>query len=197
MHLARGIQVESTWATPLIVGHLIQHPGESFAVSNFGAQHIDEQKVPSWYVMSSKIGGIVILGLFFIYLFFHLVPKLQKNKTPLTSPTLAGLVWLIIFCLFLATQRVLSPQFFIWLMIPISFLLAFDFDRSLAVLAVLNYGLTYLGFDVGYWKFVEGHPLFVSIVALRNLSLLALTAYALWKLSRLGIQNPEAERSKK
>lgn len=187
MHVQRGIQVESTWATPVIIKHLLSNPNEKFAANNFGAQHLDEQKVPGWYLSFSKIAGILVLSAFGIYLFLRVLPRLAKNDVAKAlSPPLATLIWLSVFLLFLSTQRVLSPQFFIWLMIPLAMQLAFEFDQRLAWLATLTYVLTYVGFDIGYWRFVEGHRFFVAVVAARNVCLIALTIYTLNKLKNFG-----------
>jgi hypothetical protein len=184
MHFQRGIQVESTWATPVIIKQILTHPTGSYAVNNFGAQHIDETQVPFWYLELSKLAGLLALTGLGLYLFLVLLPKLSKaNKSVITSPQMACLVWINIFCIFLSTQRVLSPQFFIWLMLPLGIFQAFSFDWKFLALTLSTYLLTYIGFDLGYWQFVAGSPFFVTIVAARNLLLITLTLVSLQKLA--------------
>ncbi len=184
MHFQRGIQVESTWATPVIIKQILTKPTGSYAVNNFGAQHIDENQVPFWYLEFSKLAGLLALSGFGLYLFLVLLPKLKNsNKSLITCPHLACLVWINIFCIFLSTQRVLSPQFFIWLMLPLALLQSFHFDWRFLTLTLLTYLLTYIGFDLGYWQFVAGNLFFVSIVSVRNLMLVALTLVSLRKLA--------------
>jgi hypothetical protein len=150
MHFQRGIQVESTWATPIAIKHLIK-PQASLVVNNYGAQHIDETQVPEWYLSLSKISGILVLAAFGLYLFLKKGQKIFRVPwTAREASYFSALIWLVVFLLFLATQRVLSPQFFIWIMIPISVLLALEFDAKLAFLALATYVLTYVGFDIGY-----------------------------------------------
>lgn len=182
MHARRGIQVESLWATPIAIKHLFA-PETNLVVSNFGAQHINEKQVPEWYLHLSKWAGILALALFGLFLFLKRWPQLAVQKWEFVdSSRFAVLLWLAIFGIFLSTQRVLSPQFFIWLMFPISISLAIEFDKKLAGLACATYILTYIGFDLGYWKFVAGNPFFVAVVTLRNITLLILTLYSVKKL---------------
>lgn len=184
MHFQRGIQVESVWATPVIIKQILTNPNGAYAVNNFGAQHIDEKQVPLWYLELSKVAGLLALSALGLYLFLVLLPKLKRTQsTAGTSPYLACLVWINIFCIFLATQRVLSPQFFIWLMLPLSLLPVFHLDKKILALTFLTYLLTYIGFDLGYWQFVAGNTFFVAVVAARNLLLVLLTTLTLRQLS--------------
>jgi hypothetical protein len=187
MHFQRGIQVESTWATPVIIKHWMGKSDETLSVSNFGAQHIDEHQVSSVYLSLAKNLGLITLIWFGLTLFLRWLPAYQKSLDAKSLPSraqLALLLWISLFCLFLATQRVLSPQFFIWLMIPLALIQSLQWDLKLASLSLILYALTYIGFDMGYWKFVSGDGFYTSVVALRNLTLILITIYSCRKLGR-------------
>ena len=188
MHFQRGIQIESIWATPVLINKLIVNNPKSLVINNFGAQHIDDSQVPSWYLDFSKLTGIIILSFFGLYFFIKLRTQLKLTPSQIVPMAkLSGGIWLVLFCIFLSTQRVLSPQFFIWIMIPISLLLALSFDWFLFILAILTYTLTYIGFDICYWDFVNGNRFFILIVSLRNLSLVLLTYASLRHLKKSSI----------
>lgn len=184
MHFERGIQVESTWASPIIIKQVFTKNGSPYAVNNFGAQHIDPSQAPEWYVAASKYVGLLSLIVFGLWLFLIAFPRLILRHQLKVSDlfNLGILIWLSLFSLFLSTQRVLSPQFFIWIMLPTALHIAAAPKKLFIFVAITLYILTYIGFDRGYWQFVEGNAFYVSIVALRNLLLILFTGLCIKEL---------------
>src|SRR5690606_19635513 len=65
LHSDRGIQIESLWATPLMLWKAFV-PGAPISVANnHGAQHL--AGVAEIYVQISRYAGFVALGLFYAY----------------------------------------------------------------------------------------------------------------------------------
>jgi len=161
-HQQRGIQIESVWATPFMLSH-------ASITTNYGAQHLVDNTVPALYLMLSKYLGWLALGALGLFTLTR-APKKPSQRLLLLTP-------LMVLIVFLCTQRVLSPQFFIWL-IPFLSLACAEFKSpALWGLSFGVYTLTYIGFDIGYWEFVKLSPFFVNAVALRNLLLVALTVW--------------------
>ena len=86
---------------------------------------------------------------------------------------------------FLISQRLLSTTFLIWTIPGLSLWWVLRKSWTAAALLLLLYGLTYIGFSVGYWDFVRMDPRFVLTVAARNVLLVALTAWVVGSTFRL------------
>ena len=169
-HGERGIQIESVWATPYMLAKVWARSSEIGVDTNFGAQHLKEGWISPVVVFFSKIVGFGIFALLG-FLILKRKPKVSKELLLYTPTT--------ILLVFLATQRVLSPQFFIWLIPFLAMTIIHSKSRSLLVGSVALYTLTYIGFDLGYWEFVKFNSFFVHIVAMRNVVLLIVTGLML------------------
>jgi hypothetical protein len=171
-HQMRGIQLESTWATPFML-HRAFDPSDRLTIdSNYGAQHLNSSTIPSFYIGLSKYLGI------FVFLFIAWVLwRIRHFNWPKEFQLLTALLALLIF---LTTQRVLSPQFFIWLM-PFLAMGLVIFNRwSWWFLTFFIYFLTFYGFRFGYWNYVSFSPYFTVVMSARNLLLVILTCFVSW-----------------
>ena len=85
-----------------------------------------------------------------------------------------------VILILMSTQRVLSPQYFIWMM-PLAAAQLATADRTMAVLAgsAAIFGLTYVVFDVGFFRIIKWDPYYSLILLVRNALL------ALWTLDTL------------
>ncbi len=176
-HEERGIQVESVWATPWMLKKALNHEQALKIKFNYGALHLAKESTPATYLMLSKCLGFIL----FAGMFFWLWACLLKCKNRKDFPQdLFLLTCFTIFLMFLSSQRVLSPQFFIWLMPGISLLSVSRPSRLACISCFVIYALTYYVFDVGYLRFIAFESKFIYAIALRNLTLLGLSIYFLW-----------------
>ncbi|MCM0605525.1 MAG: DUF2029 domain-containing protein [Xanthomonadaceae bacterium] len=164
-HGERGIQIESVWATPYMIQEVWSSKSSVGIDTVFGGQHLKDEMISGVVLLLSKTLGFLILGLFGVYLLI---------KKPKPSIDLYLLTPLSVLLIFLSTQRVLSPQFFIWLMPFLAISIVCFRNKRMLGLTLALYGLTYIGFDLGYWEFTKFNPFFVHVVALRNVVLVAL-----------------------
>lgn len=165
-HQERGIQIESLWATPYLLAQIWSGNNTVAIDTVFGGQHLKSEAISPVILFLSKSLGFLALAVFGIWNF---------RRKPKVSHELLLLTPLCVLLIFMSTQRVLSPQFFIWLIPFLSLCIVKFKSRSLLFLSLCLYTLTFIGFDLGYWSFVKFHPFFVHVVALRNLVLLILT----------------------
>jgi hypothetical protein len=179
-HGQRGIQMESLWASPFMAADAasikqkaeIPYPLKT----NFGAQHLDNSVIPSFYLISAKFAGFAALA--GIYTAFFICFFRFPDKRPILSDP----AWVLTFytaSLFfiIAAQRVLSPQYMIW-PVPVVTALLFASNkvpRSLFFCVLLLYVFSWLNFDFGYEKLVQFDPAAVTILVIRNMFLLIVT----------------------
>jgi hypothetical protein len=174
LHSDRGIQIESVWATPWMIAKML-NPSLGVIVANtHGAQHLGGAGLWDGYVSLSKILGFLFLAVFYVHLSWRVL------KTPYnvekTADRLRHVQWgfyalSMPLILFLPLQRVLSTTFVIWWIPILAVWWAVTQKHWVAVVSVAIYILTYIGFDIGYFKYVEMQPLYVSVYAMRNVLL--------------------------
>lgn len=173
-HTERPLQIESVLGTPMLLGQLL---GAGWA--SFGQSHGSQSLVaPGAEFAAAASGPLTLLAVAAVY------GMAWRRRARLAAD--AGDATLAAFAVVLAMMsfsKVLSPQFFIWLL-PAWALVAAR-DRALAVLGALVLLLTQVEFPALYWRLVEMEPLPVAVVVARNLLLLATFALAAWRLWRL------------
>jgi hypothetical protein len=154
-------------------------------VNNYGAQHLAKASVSKTMVSLSKVAGFAILITFYGWLaWYFYCTKKKQGKLRVNFQTHFFLM-ISVLLFFLASQRVLSGSFFIWTIPGLSLWWVLQNSWTAAALLLLLYGLTYIGFSVGYWDFVRMDPRFVLTVAARNVILVALTAWVVASTVRL------------
>lgn len=170
----RGIQIESVWASPFMLYYSIKGtPPSAKLNSEYAAQHINDSSLPHFYLLSSKYAGFCLLGIFFLILGYLMWRETRRN---LKSNDNLLMIMLFVLTFLISTQRVLSPQYMIWLMPGITAAIFMGkTDIPLLVHAFLIFVLTYIGFDLGYWKYVSLDLNMVIVVNLRNLFLLSIS----------------------
>ena len=143
--------------------------------NNHGGQHLGGQDVPQVYVMISKVIGFGVLLTIFIWLAFILKGRsktLDDNDTFKLSFYFSSLVLIS----FLATQRVFSTTFIVWLLPILAIDLALKFRRLRLSLYSAIFILSYVGFDLGYFKYAAFNSFYLWIFAVRNLLVICLAA---------------------
>ena len=182
-HMERPLQIESVLATPMLLGQLL---GADWAHS--GHSHGSQSLIaPGTDIAAAASGLLTLLAAAGVY------SLIWRRRARLA--TTAGDAVLAVFALLLALMsfsKVLSPQYFIWLL-PAWALVAVR-DRTLAILGCLVLLLTHVEFPALYWRLVAMDPLALAIVIARNLLLLALFATTAWRLWRLPDSASDAGR---
>ena len=111
-------------------------------------------------------GGLTLLAVAAVYL----VAWLRRERLR-AAPADQALVVLALLLALMTFGKVLSPQYFIWIL-PAWALVAAR-DRWIAVLGGLTLALTQAEFPALYWNLLDMQPLPLAIVVARNTLLLA------------------------
>ena len=170
-HQERAIQVESSLSSFLLFLNMIT--GKlSFIEPSYGSYQIRTSHLVE--TIAKFFGHFVLLS-FYIALFFKF-----KKKQIISEQNFLD-VTLITILLFLSFQRVLSPQFFIWL-IPIAAIwLTQNFSRKLMLIFLFLFFSTWAIFSIDYYALINQEPILVTTLFLRNLVLIGLTIFLVWK----------------
>jgi hypothetical protein len=175
---ARGLQIESIAATPLMLARMV-HPVGTWDVrlSKYKAFEIFG---PGVHLVSQLTTGLTLLGgLLLVTLWW------RAHRNPDPSARTLGWIFLATALVVTVTNKTLSPQYLLWLGGPVAALAVRSqadravrtFARVLLVTAVA----TQLVFPIGYNALLKTHslmPLVTLDLALRNVLLLWLTWYA-------------------
>ena len=177
-HAHRPLQVESVLGTPWVLGVLAG--GERPAlVSSFGSKNFS---TPGANLVAKASPWLLLVAAAGVYL---LVWRRREalRRTPGLVPVAALSVLLVAIC----ASKVLSPQFLIWTF-PLLALCAVHPSRlakaagSAGILATL---LTQVEFPARYWRLVALEPGPLSILAARNLLLVAGAVLAVVAVARV------------
>jgi hypothetical protein len=174
-HVSRPLEIESVLATPFWIGRLL---GVSSVAVNTAAR---SQVVASGTgdLIAKLSGGVLMIALGAV---FALVWR--RRQTIASDPSMLFLATLATILASLMGSKVLSPQYFVWL-IPAAALVALD-DRVIGVLMAVALLLTHILFPANYWAFAQlqmNGP--VTLVVVRNLVLLVAFGLALRSLWRI------------
>lgn len=176
----RGLQIESIWATPVMIARALDPSGWTVLISRYQAYEVFGPGVSGALAASTvaTVAGLVVLALLFVRAFAAAEP----------SPVAVGLLILATVAIMTITNKTLSPQYVLWLGGPMAALLllrsgagaeAAVLNRlawqlvGLALLTQLVYPVLYRGL-IAEW----GHPMIViaTIVTMaRNLALVGFT----------------------
>ncbi len=178
----RGLQIESLWATPLMVARALAPQTWRVDISTYQAFEIFGPGV-SGSLIASTVASV--LGLLVIA---ALIVRAYRNGAP--SPVALGLMMFAIIAVMIVTNKTLSPQYVLWLGGPAAALLVIrppDGRRGivtrLAVQVLVLAGLTQLVYPLLY-RGLEGlgGPTFLIVstlaLVLRNLALAVFTVAA-------------------
>jgi hypothetical protein len=182
----RGLQIESIWATPLMLARAVKPDYWTVDMSRYQAYEIFGSGVEAW-VMISNIA--TLFGLAVIILL-----TIRAFRYDGSTPVAIGFVIVAIVAIMTITNKTLSPQYLLWLGGPMAALLAFRpqalpgeqpaINRMAGQLLILAL-LTQLVYPLLYDSYLglQGHVMIIiaSIVtAIRNLALVAFTVEACW-----------------
>jgi hypothetical protein len=184
-HLDRGLQVESVWATPLLIALRLGAPVE--VVFDFRAYEVHAAAAPllEWLATVGALGAVA-LGAWLTVRAVRQRPR---------SGLAAGMFVTIV--LLLATGSVLSPQYMIWaLALGAAALAAGARELRGPVFALVPLSLlTQLVFPVLYGAVLDAATPGLEILVLRNVGLVAIAAWACVRVAgspRVGAPQQEA-----
>lgn len=176
-HAQRGLQCESTYASFLLLGQTLGLTSLWMDFS-FGSLNVVS---PLADILARLSPLVMIFSLGVTYWFFY-KSKGERAVVPqppysMNQPDIACILnySLIALLAFIITNKVLSPQFIIWLY-PLIPLVAGRWRRLSWLMFILIGRLTYLVFPVAYEGIVQVDPLIVSMLVLRNISLIILAS---------------------
>jgi len=170
-HLERPLQIESVLGTPMLFGKLL-----GLTEATWGWSHGSHSLVARGAGLAANASGaLTLLALAGVYLLIWR----RRERLRAAAPDQAIAVLALILAL-MTFGKVLSPQFFIWIL-PAWALVAAR-DRALAILGGLTLLLTQVEYPALYGRFLAMQPESVAIVVTRNTLLVVFLAVAAWRL---------------
>jgi hypothetical protein len=171
-HLQRGVQLESTWGSGLLLANLAGTPAT--VAKRFGAWEVLGASSSTLSVVST----VLVIGVLAVsmWLVAH-----RRGDVPLLTD-----VWFTTLALLLVAGRVLSPQFIVWLVAVGAGAVAMRGSSLRApVLLLLPIALvTHLVYPITYDGLVAAEPESVLLLASRNALLVAAAGWALLRVAR-------------
>jgi len=187
----RGLQIESIWATPLMVARAVNPAPWVVNMSQYKAYELFGPGVDVWLSISSiaTLLGLAVIILLIIRAFQH------HGSTQVAI----SFVVLAIVAIMIITNKTLSPQYLLWLGGPMAALLAYRphatsaeqraIARTTAQLLILAL-LTQLLYPLFYYGYIgtRGHAMIILstlVATVRNLALVVFTVEACWLAWRM------------
>jgi hypothetical protein len=182
----RGLQIESIWATPLMLARAVKPDYWTVVMSRYQAYEIFGSGVEAW-VMISNIATLFGLALIILL-------TIRAFRYDGSTPVAIGFVIVAIVAIMTITNKTLSPQYLLWLGGPMAALLAFRpqalpgeqpaINRMAGQLLILAV-LTQLVYPLLYDSYLglQGQAMIIIatvVTAIRNLALVAFTVEACW-----------------
>ena len=170
-YLARPLQIESVLGTPMLIGKLLGISSATFA-SDFGSQSL---VAPGVGIAAQLSGVLMVIALGAGY---ALVWRRRERLRAVAADVPLAVLPLILALM--TVGKVLSPQYFIWILPAVALVAARD--KLIAALAGLVLVLTQVEFPGWYWGFIAMDKGPLSVVIARNIALVVLFGVALWRL---------------
>ncbi len=177
----RGLQIESIWATPLMMARAVQ-PAEWI---------VDYSKFQAWEIFGPGVSALLLLSNLATVAGLTVIITLYVRafRNPQPTPVAIGLVVLATVAIMTITNKTLSPQYLLWLGGPMAALLILrststEQDKStlrrLAIQLLLLAALTQLVYPLLYDGLLgrDGRVMIIistMVTTVRNLALIAFT----------------------
>ena len=119
----RGLQIESVWATPLMLARALGATGVDVQFSDFKAYEVFAASVGGWRIAASA--AMIILVALSVALSAVLALR-EQEQAPISPGTPPGHEWavrlaaLAIICGWIVANKTLSPQYMTWLFGPLA-----------------------------------------------------------------------------
>jgi len=173
-HLQRPLQVESVLATPLLFGSVIGKVWVEIGTA-YGSQFVAATGATTLARLS---GYFELIALAVTYWLIW-----QRRGALRARPGLVPLAVLAVILAFMTWGKVLSPQYFIWLLPAVALIVVERRVLGAVLVGVLL--LTQIEFPAHYWTFIYLEHGSVMIVVVRNVLLVVAFGLSLWHLWRL------------
>jgi Glycosyltransferase family 87 len=173
-HMQRPVQLESVIATPFLLGKVLGFTWVDI-VTSYGSQGIVATGTTTAATVSTLLTVAAVVAVYALLL--------RRRSLLLSSPRALPLAALAVVLSMMAFAKVLSPQFFIWLL-PVVALAALE-EPLLGALCFVTLLLTQISFPAKYWGLVYLDPSSIKWLAARNVALVVCFLLALWRLIRL------------
>jgi len=180
-HMQRPVQLESVIATPFLLGKVFGL-GWVDVITSYGSQGIAASGATTAATVGTLLTVAAVMAVYALLL--------RRRSLLLSSPRALPLAALAIVLSMMAFAKVLSPQFFIWLL-PVVALAVLE-EPLLGALCFATLLLTQINFPKKYWALVYLEPSSIKWLAARNVALVACFLLAVWRLIRLPAEHREA-----
>jgi hypothetical protein len=197
----RGLQIESIWATPLMVARAVMPDQWIIAMSPYQAYEVFGPGASAWVTISNIA---TLLGLAMIILLT--VRAFRHNGS---TPVAIGFVVLATVAIMIITNKTLSPQYLLWLGGPMATLLLFrrratpdeeDAIKRIAAQLLVLALLTQLVYPVLYPGYLgrHGHAMIIIstvVTTIRNVALVIFTVEVCrlaWRILGAGVTERSA-----
>ena len=179
---ARGLQVESIWATPLMIARIGDPQAHPVGYSAWQAYEVFGPGVDALLVAANAATLLSYLAFLVGYGFWLRRLRVRRRPQDVAS---AGLLMATVVALLLIANKTLSPQYLLWLAALVAALVLYEPRLlPLAACVVVLAALTQAVYPALYGPLLAGGPasgLAVTVLALRNLGLVAT---ACWLVAR-------------
>jgi len=172
-HLQRPLQLESVLGTPMMLGQAL---GADWV--EVGSSYGSQQLIARGADLAADLSGVLTFGaLVIVY-----VVLLSRRARLRAAPDELPLAVLTLLLALLAFGKVLSPQYFIWL-VPVLALVAAK-DWLLGTMGGVVLAMTQAEYPTLWGHLVDLDRPVVALLVARNLLLLALFCATVWRLAR-------------
>ena len=182
---ARGLQIESIWATPFMLIRAFSPSNYTVALSQWQAFEITGSGIAPALTASTIATVIGYLALLWTYVWW----LRQRERTVVQ----AALIMVLVITVIIVANKTFSPQYMMWLGGPLAALLAASGRASadhpapswgnLRTLAACVLGITLvtqLVYPIMYQPLVHGGPLLMLATIVLVLRNVALVAFLIW-----------------
>jgi hypothetical protein len=172
-HAHRSVQIESSWATPLLIA--MRNGYESTITLSFGAFHIVDGITPTLKTAANIVSALVALG--------TTILAIRRVRTGQIQQAAAGMFMILVATM--AVGLVFSPQFIIWLFaLGAAVLCARDTGLRAPILALVPIALlTQLVYPFLYDRLLQLDPVAIFTLATRNILVIAVAVVVTWRLA--------------
>ncbi len=172
-HNQRGIQIESNYSSLLLFSNLIF---DTTFILKSGYGSADVMSKSKIFEEFTRYFGHFCLLLFYFLFFLSLSKIKSKNKKIVKAENLFLDVTIITLLITITFQRVLSPQFFIWLIPVASIWLTQNRTTKNFSFLMLIFFTTHMVFSINYMSLLNQEPILVTTLFVRTLLLLYFTS---------------------
>lgn len=168
-HVERPLQIESSWASPVLLYSKLTGYQASI-MNSYGSHNVYSTASDTLVMISGPLTAVALLAGYWI--FWKRSRKDEDSLPDISGNTIIRFAAVAIVT-FIAGGKVLSPQFLIWLIPLIPLVIGADRIVIAGIFEAILL-LTQFEFPYSYWQLYTLQPYMVATVAVRNLLLVAM-----------------------